>query len=63
MKNAILEEAIANMSLTSKALEKVCNDPKHYNSYFAQVLERMSWELHKQASDLREFQSSYGIHI
>ena len=60
MENTI-EEAIANMASTSKALETFCNDPKNYNSYASHLLEQMSWELYKQANDLREIQGSYGI--
>lgn len=61
MENQVITEAIANMASTSKALEKFCNDPKNYNSYGAQLLEQMSWELHKQANDLRELQYMYGV--
>ena len=59
MENQVIEEAIANMASTSAALEKFCNDPKNYNSYGAQLLENMSWELHKQANELKEFQYMY----
>ena len=56
-----IEEAIANIASTSKALEAYCNDPKNYNSFGSELLERMSWELHKQANDLKEFQYTYGF--
>ena len=55
----IIEEAIANIASTSEALEKDCNDPKNYNSYAAHLLEQMSWELHKQANDLKEINYLY----
>jgi hypothetical protein len=61
MKNNIIEDAIANMASTSKALETYCNDPKNYNSYGAQLLEKMSWELYKQANDLKIIQYTYGV--
>lgn len=61
MENKIIEEAIANMASTSKALDKFCNDPKNYNSYGASLLEKMSWELHKQANELKEFNNNYGF--
>lgn len=61
MENQVIAEAIANMASTSKALEKFCNDPKNYNSYGSQLLEQMSWELQKQANDLRELQYMYGV--
>lgn len=60
MENTIIQEAIANIASTSQALEKYCNDPKNYNSYGAQLIEQMSWELHKQANQLKEFQCQYG---
>ncbi len=60
MENTIIQEAIANIASTSQALEKYCNDPKNYNSYGAQLIEQMSWELHRQANQLKEFQYQYG---
>ncbi len=61
MENKIIEEAIANMASTSEVLEKYCNDPKNYNSYGSQFLEQMSWELHRKANELKEFQYFYGL--
>lgn len=61
MENKTINEAIANMSSTSAALEKFCNDPKNYNSFGAQLLENMSRELKKQSQDLREIQYMYGV--
>lgn len=61
MKENVIQEAIANMASTSVALEKFCNDPKNYNSYGSQLLEQLSWELHKQANDLREIQYMLGV--
>lgn len=55
----IIEQAIANIASTSEALEKYCNDPKHYNSYASELLEKMSWELNKQANELREINYLY----
>ena len=52
----IINEAIANIASTSEALEKFSNDPKNYNSAGAELLEQMSWELYKQANDLRSLQ-------
>ena len=57
----IIEEAIANISSTSLALEKYCSDPKNFNSCSFLLLEQMSWELHKHANDLREFNYNYGF--
>lgn len=61
MEKNTIDDVIANMTATSKALESFCNDPRNYNSYGAQLLEQMSWELHKQANDLREIQYMYGV--
>jgi len=61
MENKVISEAIANMAATSQALDKYCNDPKNYSSYGSQLLEQMSWELHKKASELTEFQNTYGF--
>jgi len=61
MDNQVIDEAIANIASTSKALDAFCNDPKNYNSYGSQLLEQMSWELHKQANTLKEIQYMYGF--
>ena len=56
MNENIIKDAIANIASTSEALEKYCNQPSNYNSYGMQLLQQMSWELHKQAAALKEFQ-------
>lgn len=61
MQSKLIEDTIANLSATSTALDKYCNDPKHYNSYTAQLLERLSWDLHKHANELREINYLYGV--
>lgn len=61
MENKIIQDAIANIASTSSALDKFCNDPKNYNSCGAELLEKMSYELQRQANDLREFQFNYGF--
>jgi hypothetical protein len=55
MENTI-EDAIANLASTSRALEIYCNDPKNYNSFGVSLLESMSYELSKQSAELRAFQ-------
>lgn len=58
MKKNIIEEAIANIAFTSEAIEKFCNDQNSGCSpYAAELLERTSWELHKQAAELEEINS------
>jgi hypothetical protein len=60
MENNTIQEAIANIASTSAAIEKYCNDPKSRCSpYAANLLERMSWELHKQAEELQEINYLY----
>lgn len=54
-------EAINNLELMSKTLEKVANKPENYNTDWAYYLEQMSWSLHKQASELRELEYLFGM--
>ena len=61
MKDMTIREAIANIDSTSKMIENFCNDPKNVNSAGAEILERMSSELHKHSNDLRELQYMYGF--
>lgn len=52
--NAI-EQAIATIADTSAEIYRFCNDPENRCSgHTANLLERLSWELHKQAEELRE---------
>ena len=60
MKKNIIEEAIANIVSTSEALEKFSNDSSgRCGPHAANLLERMAWELHTQASQLREINYEY----
>lgn len=60
MNTNVIQEAIANIDSTSKAIEKFCNDPNSRCSpYAANLLERMSWELHRQADELKEIHYLY----
>jgi hypothetical protein len=59
MNTNTVEQAIANIAATSEALEKFSNQPNTCSPYAAQLLERMSWELHKQAEELREINYLY----
>lgn len=55
-----VEMAIANISATSQTLGKMSNDPNHHLSpYASNLIERMSWELHKLADDLKEINYNY----
>ena len=58
--NAITD-AIKNLETMSRALENHANDPENYNSSYSSYLEIMSWEMHKQASDLKEMSYIYGL--
>ena len=55
------KQAIQNLELMSVALEKAANDPKNYNSIFAQYLENMSWEMTKMSNDLKELKYIHGL--
>lgn len=60
MEKKVIEEAIANIASTSEAIEKFCNDPdSKCSTYAAYLLEQMSWELHKQADQLKEIHYLY----
>jgi hypothetical protein len=61
MKKNIIEEAIANISSTSAALKKYCNDQNNYNAAGFNFLERVVWELSLQLNDLQEIKEEYGI--
>lgn len=47
------KEAITNLEQVSLALEKAANKPENYNTDWAYYLEQMSWQMQKQASELR----------
>ncbi len=57
----VVSDAIANMAATSDSLYRYCNDPKHYNEAGSDLLERMAWDLCKQANDLREIRYMLGL--
>ena len=61
MKNNTIGEAIANISSTSDALKKYCNDPKNYNSAGFNFLDRVVWELGLQLDQLQDVKDYYGI--
>lgn len=50
----LIDEAIKNLELTSQKLEAYASDPMRYNTEFAYYLDMMSFEMRKQASELRE---------
>lgn len=55
-----VELAIANIAATSEMLEKMSNDSnQRLSPYAANLLERMSWELHKLADNLSEINYNY----
>lgn len=62
MNTNTVEEAIANIAATSEALDKFCNNPKsHCSADTANLLERMSWELHKLSNELQEINYLYDL--
>ena len=54
-------EAISNLEKMSDSLEKIANKPENYNSEWATYLEQMSWQMHKQANELRYIEAMYGL--
>lgn len=50
------KQAISNLEKMSVALSKAANKPRNYNSPFAIYLEQMSWEMHKNANELRDLE-------
>ncbi len=55
-----ISNAIQNLETMSKALEKLSNDPKHYNSYYANHLEQLSWDLFKMGKELVQINYAFG---
>lgn len=54
-----LDEAIKNLEITMKALDRAASDEKIYNTDFGYMLEQMSWEMQRSASNLREMKYMY----
>lgn len=54
-----LDEAIKNLEITMQALDKAANDEKIYNTDFGYMLEQMSFEMQRSASNLREMRHMY----
>lgn len=55
------EEAIRNLETLAVALERAANCPRNYNTPYAQYLENMSWEMHKNANQLKEIKHLFGL--
>ncbi len=60
MKNKEMIAASANIVATAKALENFINEPKHYNSFGASLVEEIVRQLEIQASNIREIEYMYG---
>ena len=60
-RNMNAKDVIKNLEVMSQTLEKVANSPQHYNSEYAIYLERMSWEMHKQANEIRELEYMFDL--
>lgn len=54
-------QAIDNLNLISAALGKAANKPENYNSDWAYYLEQMSFEMHKQAAQLKFIADYYDL--
>ena len=55
-----INEAINNLDLMSKTLEKMANKPENYNTYYATYLEQYSWELFKMSKELVQISYTFG---
>jgi hypothetical protein len=53
-------EAVNNLTLMSKTLEKIANSPENYNTYYAEYLEQYSWELYKMSKELTQIGYAFG---
>lgn len=56
-----VKEAIKNLELMSETLGTEANKPKHYNTDWAYYLEQMSWQMQRNANDLREIDSMLNV--
>lgn len=54
-----IDEAIKNLEITMQALDKAASDEKNYNTDFGYLLEQMSYEMKRNASNLREMRYMY----
>jgi len=56
-----LSEAIKSLEISTQAIDKFINDPKYYNNSYCHYLESISWEMHKQAIELKELSYQLGV--
>ena len=61
MENKEMIAASANIAATAKALKKLINEPKHYNSFGSSLMEEVVRQLEIQASNIREIEYMYGV--
>jgi len=54
-----IDEAIKNLEITMQALDKAVNDEKIYNTEFGYLLEQMSFEMQRNATNLKEMRYMY----
>jgi hypothetical protein len=55
------KQVITDLQRLSQTLSETANAPENYNSDWAQYLENMSFELYKQANEIRELEYRFGI--
>lgn len=60
MINETIDQAVKNLEMISAAFEKVANDPKYYNTDFAYYLEQFSFDLYKDAREIKERRALIG---
>ncbi len=53
------KEAIKNLETMSDALSKASSNPKFYNTDYGYYLEQMSYQLYRDAAELKEIEHKY----
>ncbi len=55
-----ISNAIHNLELMSKTLERLSNKPENYNTCYSTYLEQMSWEMFKMSKELTQIGYAIG---
>ena len=56
----VISQSVSNLELLSRELEKAANNPKNYNTEFGYYLEQFSFDLHRNAQELKNRNYIYG---
>lgn len=58
--NAI-SDAVSLLQEASRILDEHANNPRNYNSIYANDFEIKAWEIYKHMVDIKEIQNRYGV--